>query len=520
MVSGRLSGSRMLVGAVVVVMSVVLSGCSVPRAGGARSVHSPAATQVSQGALSPGTARRPVMPGFVVEAPSAGWRVTSSGGGSFGIAPGTRPAAPVEGYANQTSVADGGPVQLFVSTSAGRWRASAYRMGWYGGKQAALVWRSGWLPGLRQPRARTVGKTLTPVARWRRSLTVASRRWRPGSYLIRLETASAASYIPLTVRSPSARGRLVLLAPDTTWQAYNDWGGRNLYWGPKGKGDYAHRARAVTFDRPYAYGEGSGEFLGRMLPVVVLAERLKLPLAYADDVDLERDPHLLEGARGVISMGHDEYYSVGMRTALERARDAGTNIGFLGANAVFRRIRFGPTDLGRDRLEVNYKDPNEDPLTRSRPRQTTADWPAAPQPDPESSLTGEAYACFPGSGDLIVSDPSSWLFAGTGLRKGDKLPHALGPEFDAVDPGMPKPHPLDVMMRSPVHCGRYQHADATYYTAPSGAGVFDAGTMGWVAGLAGRDGWRTQQLEQRITTTLLHDFATAKAGRTHSALGH
>ena len=47
-----------------------------------------------------------------------------------------------------------------------------------------------------------------------------------------------------------------------------------------------------------------------MLPVVALAERLKLPLAYADDIDLERDPHLLDGATGVISMGHDEYYSV------------------------------------------------------------------------------------------------------------------------------------------------------------------------------------------------------------------
>ena len=323
----------------------------------------------------------------------------------------------------------------------------------------------------------------------------------------------------MTLRSPSTRGRLVLLAPDTTWQAYNDWGGGNLYWGPMGKSDHAHRARAVTFDRPYAYGKGAGEFLNRMLPVVALAERLKLPLAYADDIDLERDPHLLDGARGVISMGHDEYYSVKMRANLTAARDAGTNLAFLGANAIFRRIRLQPTALGRYRLEVNYKDPAEDPVSRTHPRQTTADWPAQPSPDPESKLTGEAYACFPGSGPLVVHDPSSWLLAGTGLRAGDTLPNILGPEFDAVVPGMPAPRPLDVVLRSPVHCGPYQHADATYYSTKSGAGVFDVGTMSWVVGLTGSRGKRTQRLEQRITTNVLRGFASAKAGRAHPAHG-
>lgn len=510
-------------------VAVVISGCSAPGAGD-RSAPTPTAAHTSQRGTSlstaapsttgPPTSQPPPTSRFVVEVPAGGWRVPSSHTRPFGVSPGTRPAAPVEGYTDQTSVAGGRPVQLFVSTAAGRWRATAYRMGWYGGKQGASVWRSGWQPGTRQTRPRALGKTLTPVAGSRRSLTVTTTGWRPGSYLIRLEIPHHASYVPLTVRSPSTRGRLVLLAPDTTWQAYNDWGGRNLYWGPKGKGDYAQRARAVTFDRPYTYGKGAGEFLSRMLPVVALAEKLKLPLAYADDVDLARDPHLLDGARGVISMGHDEYYSLSMRANLTAARDAGTNIAFLGANAIFRRIRLEPTALGSDRLEVNYKDPSEDPLTTTHPRQTTADWPADPKASPESSLTGEAYACFPGVGDLVVSDPSSWLFAGTGLRKGDKLPGALGPEFDAIVAGAPKPHPLDVVMRSPVHCGRYRHADATYYTTKSGAGVFDTGTMGWVAGLAGRYGPRTKRLEQLITTTLLHEFATGKAGLTHPAHRH
>lgn len=202
----------------------------------------------------------------------------------------------VQGFASRTSVAPGRPVSLYVSTRYPRWRVTAYRMGWYGGKEGAQVWRSRWQKGRRQTSPRTSGATLTPVAPWHPSLKVSTTGWRPGSYLLRLDTKGGSSYVPLTVRSPSTRGRLVLLSPATTWQAYNDWGGRNLYWGPRGKGDSANRARAVSFDRPYAEGLGAAEFVTRMLPAVALAERLGLPLAYADDVDLHANPHLLDGA--------------------------------------------------------------------------------------------------------------------------------------------------------------------------------------------------------------------------------
>ena len=71
-----------------------------------------------------------------------------------------------------------------------------------------------------------------------------------------------------------------------------------------------------------------------------MAERTGVPLAYETDVDLDQHPGLLAGARAVISLGHDEYYSLAMRNALVQARDAGTNLAFLGANAIYRHIRF------------------------------------------------------------------------------------------------------------------------------------------------------------------------------------
>lgn len=452
----------------------------------------------------------------MIESPTKSWRI-SRRDAAFGGPWRSRPVPGVEGFANRTSVAPGQPVSLYVSARSRRWRVSAYRMGWYAGDEGARVWRSGWQKGRRQIGPHTSGATRTPLAPWRPSLKVPTTDWRPGSYLFRLDGTGGSSYVPLTVRSPSSRGRLVLLTPDTTWQAYNDWGGRNLYWGPQGKGDSTNRARAVSFDRPYAEGLGAAEFITRMLPVVALAERLKLPLAYADDVDLHRNPHLLDGAAGLISMGHDEYYSVAMRRALTAARDRGTNLAFLGANAVYRRIRLQSTAIGRNRLEVNYKDPAEDPVSRRHPRQTTANWPSPPAADPAGSLLGASYACFPGNGDLVVANASSWLLTGTKLRRGDRLPGALGPEFDAVQPQHRVPRPLEVVLHSRSRCGTFRYADATYYSTKSGAGVFNTGTMGWLKALAGRDGKRTQTLVEHITKTLLRAFARPHAGAAHPA---
>ena len=54
----------------------------------------------------------------------------------------------------------------------------------------------------------------------------------------------------------------------------------------------------VSFDRPY-FGDGEGDFVGNELPVISLAERLHLALAYATDITLHANPHLLDHARGL-----------------------------------------------------------------------------------------------------------------------------------------------------------------------------------------------------------------------------
>ena len=441
----------------------------------------------------------------------------------------------IKGYADRVSVSPGQSVRLYVSTTAPRFRATAFRMGWYAGKGARQVWSSPVTTGHHQPHAVMLPATRTVTTRWRPSLTVPTAGWSPGDYLFRLDTVGPSgraaagtsggtvyqSYVPLTVRSSSARGRLVVMNAVTTWQAYNDYGGYNLYTGPGNSA--STRSYAVTFDRPYATGNGAGQFLVDELPAIRLAERLGLNLAYLTGIDVAEHPATLAGARGIISLGHDEYWSLSMRRAVTAARDSGSNVAFLGANAVFRHIRLAATGLGRDRLEIDYKDPYADPLLHSDPADVTSDWREPPDPRPESQLTGALYECNPVLAPMVFVSTPSWLFAGSGLHHGSALPDLVGSEYDRARPGAPTPTPLQVLGHSPVTCrGVHSYADFVYYSGPGGAGVVDTGTNDWMQALAGRAGTgpqavRTRQAVTAVTTNLLRAFAAGPAGAVQPA---
>jgi hypothetical protein len=428
----------------------------------------------------------------------------------------------VEGYADRSSVLPGEPFRLYVSTPAARWTVAAYRMGWYAGAEGRLVWRASGLPGGTQ-RAPVVDSRRTVEAGWRPSLTVPTLGWLPGDYLLLLTTPSGgAHYVPIVVRSPSVAGRVVLLNAVLTWEAYNVWGGYSLYGGPSGT--FADRSLAVSFDRPYD-GDGAVKFLAFEQPVVAEAERLGVPVAYETSVDVATDPGVLTGAAAVVSMGHDEYWTESERAAVLAARDAGTNLAFLGANAEYWRVRLGATSVGPDRLVVGYKDASLDPVAATGEPDVTTRFRDGPRPEPESELTGLQYECFPAAGAYVVIRPDFWLFAGTGARAGTALPGLVGVEIDRAYPLPTTPRPLDVVAHSPVSCdGVATYSDSAYYVAPSGAGVFATGTMRWTCALAGH--CRSHGVDdatigftRRVTDNLLRAFATPRDGAAHRAYG-
>src|SRR5689334_22861418 len=140
------------------------------------------------------------------------------------------PPDAIEGYAGQVSVRPGETFTVHVSTTAAWFRVSAYRVGWYRGAQARLVWRSGEIRGRRQPRASFASATRTVFTRWEPALTVATGGWPEGAYLLRLDASHGHQrYVPLIVRSAAGAGKTVLVHAPETWQAYNLWGGYSLY---------------------------------------------------------------------------------------------------------------------------------------------------------------------------------------------------------------------------------------------------------------------------------------------------
>ncbi|MFD7258152.1 N,N-dimethylformamidase beta subunit family domain-containing protein [Streptomyces sp. NPDC059874] len=443
---------------------------------------------------------------------SPDWRITRAG-----------PARAVEGFAERVSVCSGESFGLRVSTTAASYTVSAYRMGWYGGARARLVWRSPALPGVLQPKARLDPATRMVRADWRRTANVDTSGWPEGSYLLRLDAGDgrAQRFVPVTVRSPSADGRTVVVNSVATWQAYNQWGGTDLYKGATGK--HGSRSLQVTFDRPYRNRNGAGQFMVFEAPVIALAERLGLPLAYATGVDVARDPEFLKGAACLLSLGHDEYWSPEQRRHVTRARDTGTNLAVLGANCCYRRVRFEDSPVGPDRVVVCYKDDYaQDPGYR-RGAPPTNDFRRAPAPDPESSLLGVIYDGYPVDAPYVVTHPEHWLLAGTGARAGDSFPHLVGVEFDRVNPAFPTPRPVEVLAHSPVVCkGRASYADTAYVSLPGGAAVFATGTMRWVEALdaSGPGGGRSNHgLDARaghftrtVTANVLRAFARGPAG--------
>ncbi|MER6318887.1 N,N-dimethylformamidase beta subunit family domain-containing protein [Streptomyces sp. NPDC001581] len=460
--------------------------------------------------------------GFDVKAENAkqghaDWPVTKAG-----------PARAIEGFSDKVSVLPGESFGLHVSTTAPRFTVSAYRMGWYGGARARLVWRSEALPGVRQPEHTVDSGTRMVRTRWARTTTVETKDWPEGCYLLRLDAQGGEGqrFVPVTVRSAATAGRTVVVNAVATWQAYNRWGGYGSYDGPTG--GYASRSLAVTFDRPYEYDDGAGLFLVYEAPLIALAERLGIPLAYATTTDVAREKRLLEGAAAVLSLGHDEYWSPEQRAHFTAARDAGTNIAILGANCCFRRVRLEASDLGPDRTLVCYKSSYDQDPGFKRGHPATVDFRSAPGADPESSLLGVIYDGYPVDAPYVVTNPGHWLFEGTGARAGDRFEHLVGVEYDKVSTGFPTPRPIEILAHSPVVCeGRPSHQDTAYYTVASGAGVFATGTMRWVEaldatgdGLSGRNHGldaRSGALTTRVTENLLRVFAAGPAGRSHPA---
>lgn len=439
----------------------------------------------------------------------------------------------IEGYASTTSAGAGQTIHFAVNTITRTFNADIYRLGWYQGKGGRLLQSLQNLPGISQPIPTPDPQTGLIEANWSWTFSITiPKNWVSGMFLVKLTDANGEqSYIPFVVRS-SVQTTFVMIHSANTDEAYNTWGGTSLYQDTTNTLP-AGRAFQVSFDRPLNQNFGAGYLLTWEYPMIRWMEKNGYNVGYLSDVDVQNSSQVLLGHRGIMIVGHSEYWSQQMRSHLQAAINAGVNFASFGANDIYWQIRYETSSSNvANRIITCYKNALLDPYSTSTNANTlsqvTVQFRQAPVNNPEQTLIGSMYDSYftENATNLgaswVVSNASSWIFAGTNLQNGSSLPKLVGQEFDIYTPTLAQPATIkgkdgvagvEVLASSPVvdEYGQQSIANTTLYTAPSGARVFDAGTMQWSWGL---DNWTLYTVApnaanaatQRITANILYNF--------------
>jgi len=239
-------------------------------------------------------------------------------------------------------------------------------------------------------------------------------------------------------------------------------------------------------------------------------------------------------------VGHDEYWSWGMRDAVESYLDDGGNAAFLTGNTSYWQVRFATQ--ARAMTCFKYGADADPVLGTKEERSLTSAWVDRRIGRPENAMTGLSFSrggysryglgVPRGTGAYTVWRPDHWLFEGTDLRYGDALgatSAVVGYEVDGCEltmrDGIPvpthedgAPEGLEVLASAPArlwsgaeqpsryahepgelesvaqaihgdawseHLDAYRnnHAVLGVFPAPGGGTVVNAGCTDWTCGL-------------------------------------
>ena len=159
------------------------------------------------------------------------------------------------------------------------------------------------------------------------------------------------------------------------------------------------------------------------------AETCGYRIDYAVNGDLEFHPEILGKYNLVLSVGHDEYWSAPMRDNLESFIARGGNVAFFSGNVAWWQVR----SEGEGRALACWKEEfPRDPVYVAGEQDTlTTLWCHHLIGRPENHMTGVSFAFGgyhsffdqyqDGPNAYTVHQPDHWIFAGTGLRRGDLL---------------------------------------------------------------------------------------------------
>jgi hypothetical protein len=433
----------------------------------------------------------------------------------------------IEGFAVDISVNRGGTIAFKINTDSTNYRIDIYRLGYYGGMGARKVATF---------EQNTASVQVTPSidtaiglvdagnwsvsASWTVPATAVS-----GVYiakLVRQDGMAGENHIPFIVRDDGSHHDLIFQTSDTTWHAYNGWGGYSLY-GNAATASNDGRAYKVSYNRPLATRDGIGTYAGPqdfLFGVEVAAirwlEANGYDVCYLAGVDTDRHGVELLNHKTFLSVGHDEYWSGNQRANVEAARAAGVHLAFLSGNEVFWKTRWESSTATSDgsptayRTLVCYKE------TRSSAKvDPTSAWTGtwrdprfSPPSDggrPENALTGTVFQVDDFRDDvMLVPYPMTQLRFWRNTAVAATAPgqtasitkNLLGYEWDESPDNGFCPAGLIHLSTTTVQVNTYlldygmtdgpgvaTHHLCLYRDRDSGALVFGAGTVFWAWGL-------------------------------------
>ena len=462
--------------------------------------------------------------------PSSEWDVSGAG------------SAAIQGFATDISVDQGEPISFKVNTTASAYHLEIYRMGYYGGNGARKVATVQPLPVLPlQPGCLTNAATgLVDCGNWSTSATwIVPADAVSGIYfakLVRDDGTAGASHMMFVVRDDDGRSDLLFQTSDTTWQAYNDYGGNSLY-----KGSPAGRAYKVSYNRPLNTRASAPEdsVFNAEYPMVRFLERNGYNVSYSTGIDSERRGAELLEHKAFLSVGHDEYWSGAQRANVEAARAAGVHLAFFSGNEVFWKTRLEPSIDGTgtpNRTLTSYKETHANAKIDPLPNVWTGTWrdprfsPPADGGRPENALTGQIFMVNAGATTAIrvpAADGKMRFWRNTPIATQaagatTTLPTGtLGYEWDEDLDNGSRPAgafrlssttvsgaPVLTDYGSTYGTGTATH-NMTLYKSASGARVFGAGTVQWSWGLDAnhdRGSAAANTSMQQATVNLLADM--------------
>ena len=473
----------------------------------------------------------------------------------------------IQGFTNDISYVEGDSVQFRVGNPAGGseldpvapadFSIQIYRLGYYAGDGARLVatidatatTESDPPACLTQATTGLIDCGNWPVAAtWTVPADITS-----GVFIARLERVDTggASHVPFVIRDDTSGSDILFQTSDTTWHAYNQYGGNSLYTGsgPGTGGNADGRAYAVSYNRPITTRGTSAEdaLFNAEYPMIRWLERNGYDVSYTTGIDSDRRGAEILEHQVFMSVGHDEYWSGPQRSAVEAARDAGVHLAFFSSNEIFWRTRL-TSSLGTpvpNRTLVSYKETHDYPNNADPTNEWTGTWRDPRDADsvnlPENGLSGTMFTVNCCSYPMTVPAEDGnlrlWRNSSVAASGGDDTlgSSIVGYEWDEdVDNGSRPAGQIRLSSTttnvsqkvvessygSEFSDGVATHA-VTMHRAASGALVFGSGTLQWSWGLDDEHDRGADPVIpaiQQATVNLLADMgvqpATLQAGLT------